>query len=117
PDNVEVKGFSHEDYLKAMAGCLINIVSLDGELLHSGGQQTFLNSMWLGKPTIVTDPEGSADYIDHGDDGLLVRTKDPIALREAIEFLLDNREKMKEMGTKAARKARRFSTEEHFRKI
>jgi len=117
PQNVEISGFSHEEYLKKMAGCFINVVSLDVDLLHSGGQQTFLNSMRFGKPTIVNDPDGAADYIKHGEDGFLVRPKDPTALREAIKFLLKHAEKRKAMGVKAAQKAKTFSTEEHFKKV
>lgn len=117
PENVEIKGFSHEEFIKKMAECRINIVPLAPGLLRSAGQQTFLNSMSYGKPTIVTDPEGAADYIDHGEDGLLVPHQNPLALREAIEFLLSHPEKMKEMGIKAAQKAKLYSTEEHFRKI
>lgn len=117
PENVEVRGFTHEEYVQKMAGCLINVVCLNTDLLHSGGQQTFLNSMWLGKPTIVNDLEGACDYIKHGEDGLLVRPKDPIALRNAIELLLNHPELMKEIGIRAAQRARNCSTEEHFKKI
>lgn len=117
PENVEIKGCSHEEYIRKMAGCRINILALAPGSLRSAGQQTFLNSMWFRKPTIVTDPEGAVDYINHGEDGILVQPKDPIALREAIQFLLNNPDKMKEMSTKAAQRARSFSTEEHFKKI
>jgi glycosyltransferase involved in cell wall biosynthesis len=117
PPNVEVKGFSHEEYIRRMAGCLINVVSLDDTLLRSPGQQTFLNSMWLGKPTIVNDPKGAADYINHGEDGLIVQPRDPMGLRAAIQLLLDSPDAMKEMGRKASEKAKTYSTEEHFKRI
>jgi hypothetical protein len=45
PDNVDVRGYTHEEYLRVMAGCSVNVVALEGGLLHAGGQQTFLNSM------------------------------------------------------------------------
>ena len=89
PNNVKVQGFSHEEYLKKMANCKINIVALKKGLLHSGGQQTFLNSMYLGKPTIVTDPEGASDYINHGIDGILVEPGDHLSLREEIQILIN----------------------------
>lgn len=117
PENVDVRGYSHEEYMKKMAGCRVNVVSLDASLLHSGGQQTFLNSMWLGKPTIVNDPEGAIDYIRDGEDGLLVKAKDPVALREAIIWVLNNPEKAQEIGKKAMEKAKHYSTEEHFKRI
>jgi glycosyltransferase involved in cell wall biosynthesis len=118
PENVDVRGYSsHRDFLEKMAGCKINVVSLDTNLLHSGGQQTFLNSMRLGKPTIVNDPDGAVDYIKHGEDGLLVPPKNPVALREAITILLNDPEKAREMGVKALEKSKNYTTEEHFKKI
>lgn len=117
PENVEIKGFSHEEYLRKMAGCLINVVSLESGGLRTGGHQTYLNSMWLGKPTIVNDPDGACDYIEHMHDGFLVGPKDPKALRKAIEFLLSRRDIMNEIAIRAARKAKHYSTEEHFKKI
>ena len=117
PDNVEIRGFGHEEYIHKMAGCLMNVVCLQKGILRSAGQQTFLNSMWFGKPTIVTDTEGAADYITHGEDGLLVPPHNPGALREALEFLLTQPGAMTEMGRKAARKVKGHTTEEHFKKI
>lgn len=117
PENVDIKGYSHKDYTKKFEGCRIHVVSLISDPLHSAGQQTFLNSMWLGKPTIVTDPEGGNDYIKHGEDGLLVPPNDDIALREAIMMLWNDPKRAQEMGRKAAKKARKYTTEEHFKKI
>ena len=116
PENVDIRGYSYRDFLEKMAGCRINVVALVTDELHKGGQQTFLNSMLLGKPTIVTDPEGAIDYIEHGVDGLLV-PNDPSSIRKAILWLMDNPEKSAEMGKKAMQKAKQFSTEEHFKKI
>lgn len=117
PDNVTIQGFSHEEYLSKMARCTINIVALAAGLLHSGGQQTFLNSMFLGKPTIVTDPEGASDYIEHGRDGLLVEPGNVSKLRKAILCFLDNPSQARTMGRLAHEKVKRLSTEDHFRKI
>lgn len=117
PENVEIKGFGHEEYLQKMAGCLINIVPLESGGLRTGGHQTYLNSMWLGKPTIINDPEGASDYINHMEDGFLVLPKDPVALRKGIEFLLSRPDIMSQMGISAAEKAKNYSTEEHFIKI
>jgi glycosyltransferase involved in cell wall biosynthesis len=117
PDNVDLTGYTHEEYVRAMASCLLCIVPLAPGLLRSAGQQTFLNAMWLGKPTIVTDPEGAGDYISHGVDGLLVPPNDPVALRDAIVLLLNDPQKARMMGAKAREKARRYTTDEHFRRI
>ncbi|HSL21149.1 MAG TPA: glycosyltransferase family 4 protein [Vicinamibacterales bacterium] len=118
PRNVIVRGYDHKAYLRMMAGCRANIVALAPGLLHSGGQQTFLNSMWLGKPTVVTDPEGARDYIEHGVDGLVVEPGNPEALRQAIQRLLEDPAAARRMGDCArARVAARYSTDDHFRTI
>ncbi len=117
PQNVTVKGFSHEEYLNKMASCSINIVPLQPGLLHSGGQQTFLNSMYLGKPTIVNDPEGASDYIDNGVDGVLVEPGDAEGLRKAIISLLSDKALAAKIGENAGRRVMDLSTEDHFRAI
>jgi glycosyltransferase involved in cell wall biosynthesis len=101
-----------------MAASSINIVPLAGGLLHSGGQQTFLNSMWMGKPTIVTDPGGACDYIEDGVDGILVEPGDVRGLREALLRLTSNPAAAAEMGARARQKVLSgYSTEDHFRRI
>lgn len=117
PKNVDVRGYTQKDYRKVMAGCSINIVSMQPGLLHSGGQQTYLNSMWYGKPTIVNDPEGAKDYIDDGVDGILVPPQDSMAIREAIKSLMQDPEKMDSIGRNAAKRSRNYTTEKHFRNI
>lgn len=117
PENVEVKGFSHDEYIKKMAACRINIVPLAAGLLHSGGQQTFLNSMFMKKPTIVTDPKGGADYIENNVDGILTQPGDVLALRNAIMELYEDPPKARWMGENAGRKVHGYSTEAHFVEI
>jgi len=117
PENVDIRGYSHEEYIKKLTGCRINVVPLASGLLRSAGQQTFLNAMWLGKPTIVTDIEGASDYINDGEDGFLVPPRDPLALRDAIETLLDHPARRKEIAIKAMQKAKNFSIDEYFKNI
>ena len=65
---------------------MIVVIPMGGHL-HSGGQQTFLNAMAVGKPVIVTDPVGASSYIEHGITGLLVSLGDKIRLGEALQYL------------------------------
>ncbi len=117
PSNVEINGYGHEEYLRVMAGCSINVVALAGGYLHSGGQQTIINSMTMGKPTIATDYEGGKDYIDDGVDGILVPPGDSEKLRESIVFLLNNPSRSSEIGRRAMERATTLTTEAHFRLI
>nr|WP_279342521.1 glycosyltransferase [Geotalea sp. SG265] len=117
PSNVQVVGVSHHRFMELMAGSHINVVCLRKGLLHSGGQQTFLNAMALGKPVIVTDPEGARGYVEDGVDGLLVPAGDPLKLREAILKLLNNRQLALIMGRKGKFRASRLDTEAHLAAI
>ena len=92
PPNVRVVNASPTEFRQLMARSRLVVVSMQANLLRTGGQQTFLNAMHMGKPVILTDPEGGRDYIEHGKSGLLVRYPDAIALRDAIRFLWERAE-------------------------
>jgi glycosyltransferase involved in cell wall biosynthesis len=55
-----------------MAGARLVVLPLKGGLLHSGGQQTYLNAMALGKPVIVADDCGADEYIMHNVTGIVL---------------------------------------------
>ena len=111
PSNVDVVGVNHQEFMQLMAASGINVVSLRGGLLRSGGQQTFLNAMAMGKPVIVTDPESAKDYIEDGVDGILVPPSDPERLRSAIFRLHHDHELAMRLGQAARKKALRLDTE------
>jgi glycosyltransferase involved in cell wall biosynthesis len=80
-------------------------------LLHAGGQQTVLNAMVMGKPVVLTDPEGGADYIENGRSGVLVPYGDTTALQQAIRFLLDHPDEARTMGERARLAATPLTTQ------
>ena len=87
------------------------VIGLEKGLLHSGGQQTFLNAMAMGKAVIVTDPEGAKDYIENGVDGILVPASDPDKLRYNIEKLINNPDLVEKIGNTAKNKVKSWDTE------
>jgi len=109
PGNVEIVTVGHEEFCRLMAGARVVVVPLKGGLLHSGGQQTYLNAMSLGKPVIVADDCGADEYIQSGVDGIVLPPGAPAELREAIRTLYQDRELAETMGRNAARKAMNFS--------
>jgi glycosyltransferase involved in cell wall biosynthesis len=88
PTNVYRVEANSGQFRQLLKSAAIVVVAMKGGSLRSAGQQTFLNAMRLGKPVIVTDPEGAQDYIQNGETGLTVRPGDPQALRQALEMLL-----------------------------
>ncbi len=79
---------SHEEFMHLMQHCVAGVVPI-AESSRSAGQQTYLNSMALGKPTIVTDAMGVRDYIDDGRTGVVVEPTVE-ALRAAMLGLADD---------------------------
>jgi glycosyltransferase involved in cell wall biosynthesis len=106
PDNVEIVTVTPTEFQRLLGGAWVVVVPLKGGLLHSGGQQTYLNAMALGKPVVVADDCGTEDYIAHGETGMLVKPGDPAALRDALWTLVDNpalARSMAELGRQVAR--------------
>ena len=68
----------------------------------STGQSVLLQAMTLGKPVIATRVNGTADYIDHMETGILVPPRDPQAFREAVQLLVGDAALRERLG-KAAR--------------
>lgn len=101
PSNVTVRGVSHEEFRERMASCRVAVVPMRGGLLHSGGQQTFLNSMYLGKPTVVVGARVADGYVEDGVNGLVVDYGDVQALREALVALWESSELRDRLGLAA----------------
>lgn len=86
--NVTLGPVPHEEFLTLLHRASVVVVPLV-TTVRSTGQQTYLNAMALGKPTIVTDAPGVRDHIEDGVTGVVVPPRDPAALRNAIEHALD----------------------------
>lgn len=111
PRNVEILTTSHDQFFALMAGARAVVVPLQAGLLHSGGQQTYLNAMAMGKPVIVADDCGADEYIQNGVDGLVVPPARSAALREAIRGVLENDAWARRLGENARRTAANFAPE------
>lgn len=117
PPNVTVRGVSHEEFRELMATCRVAVVSMRGGLLHSGGQQTFLNSMYLGKPTVVVGRRVADGYVEDGVNGFVVDYGDSAALREVLAGLWDSEELRRAVGARAREYASGMTTESFMKVI
>jgi glycosyltransferase involved in cell wall biosynthesis len=111
PPHVRVEGTTAEGFRQAMAGARLVVVPMQKDLLHSGGQQTCLNAMALGKPTIAVGRKWAVDFITHGENGLIVDYEDPPALRRAIEWVLNHPDKARAMAERGRQHAGWFTTQ------
>ncbi len=114
PKHVQIITVSHNEFLNLIAGAGLVVLPLQAELLHSGGQQTFLNAMSLGKAVVVADELGADEYISDGVTGIVLKPGDTGALREAIQTLMQNPERARAMGEAAKVAADQFTPRRFF---
>lgn len=117
PAHVRHVWASPAEFRQLMAGSMFVVVPMQAGLLHSGGQQGFVNAMALGKAVVVSDPAGASSYIQHGITGLLVPPDNPEAMRDQIQFLLANPESRKKIGDKAATVTKSWTLETIYDRI
>jgi glycogen synthase len=72
-----------------------------------------LEAMLMKRPVIASSVEGIPEVVSEGETGLLVPPENPMALSEAIQFLLERPEKAIQMGLSGYEKAKKFSLKEN----
>lgn len=68
---------------------------------YSYGQMSFLQSMSMGKPVVVTRTPSSVDYLHDGKGAFLVNPYDVADMKAKLEQLLNNHQLCSEMGRQA----------------
>jgi glycosyltransferase involved in cell wall biosynthesis len=79
---------------------------------YSYGQMSALQSMAMGKPVIVTKTPSTIDYIEDGRGAFFVEPYDDKDMKEKIQYLLNNRERLETIGAEACSYIRHELTEE-----
>lgn len=69
-------------------------------------------AMACGRPVVVSSQVGCAPDLVKSDNGAIVRPNDPIALRDTLNTLLNDRERLRSMGRRSAERITKWSTEE-----
>ena len=87
---------------KLYANSMFVVVSLHN-CPHAGGVNSVLESMAMGKATVVSDSEGIRDFVVDGETAIVVRPDEPHDLRKAITYLVNNPEDAKRIGSNARR--------------
>lgn len=72
PPNVKASPVPHQEFVHLMVGAAAVVVPSRQGMRRAVGQQTYLNAMWLGKPTIISDGLGVRDHVEDGVTGLIV---------------------------------------------
>ena len=74
---------------------------------REGAPRVLMEAAAMGKAIVATDVPGCRDVVAHGENGLLVRSKDSLALAGGIEKLLLSEELRNRFGDAARQKAER----------
>lgn len=85
-----------DDVRPFLAACSIFVLPSYRE----GTPRSSLEAMAVGRPVITTDVPGCRETVSHGDNGLLVAVKDPVALADAMERLAGDRAEQVRMGAR-----------------
>jgi glycosyltransferase involved in cell wall biosynthesis len=112
-ENIVPMGFVNSiEYYATMAKSKFVVLSLEPGIRRGPGVTTYVSAMRLGKAVIINEDKASISYIKDGKTGLIVPPKDAVALRNAIEKLLNNDELRREMSQNAYEYAKEnFSTD------
>lgn len=65
---------------------------------HEGTPKAILESMAMGRPIITTDAPGCRETVVEGINGFLVPVKDVSKLSEKMIWMIENKDKLEEMG-------------------
>jgi glycosyltransferase involved in cell wall biosynthesis len=87
-------GFVNDPLPLVAASNSLVLASLGGEAIN----KTVIEAMSLGVPAVITDIDGNKDLQFKGGEELVVPTKDPKAIAEAIMQLYNNPQQAKELG-------------------
>ncbi|SNR77513.1 glycosyltransferase family 4 protein [Blastococcus mobilis] len=103
PPNVRLRQqLDHRELRELYARARLVVVPLRDVDFDAGGT-VISEAMMMGKPVVLTQIRGQADFIRDGETGLYVPPADPGALRVALERLLTNPEEAERMGGAAKR--------------
>jgi len=117
PPNVEIVTVSPKEFARLMAESFFVVVPMRRGLEHSGGQQTYINAMTMGKAVVVADDSGADDYVESGVTGFVVPAGDAGAMRRAIRELSENSDRTRDMASCGRIAAAKFTPDRFFENV
>jgi len=111
-EKIEMKGYvSEEEKARLMGTCKFFVMP---SLFESFGLAA-VEAMSYGRPMICTNVNGLPDTVQEG--GVIVPPKDPRALSDAMNKLLENADERKRLAKAARKQAEKFNWDDNIRKI
>jgi glycosyltransferase involved in cell wall biosynthesis len=110
-EKIEFLGYRRETYSLLNSSDIFILPSLT-----EGCSISILEAMSLGKPIIATNVGGTPELIQDGKNGLLISSKDIIALKEAIEKLVKDKKLRDKFGKNNKNKIKEFDIKKVIKK-
>jgi glycosyltransferase involved in cell wall biosynthesis len=101
PDNTTITGHKSSIELRQLYAQSQFVVLPVYDTVFSAGSTVVMEAACMGRAVIATRSQGITDYVIDGVTGILVEPNDPMALREAICYLLDHPEEAHRLGRNA----------------
>lgn len=119
PPNVRIitGGISFDEFYQLVAAAGLVVVPVKPGRRYPGGQQVYLNAMAIGKSVIVADEFGVEEYIENGQNGIIVPPSNAAALCEAIFREMQDRASSRAMAARAKATAERYCPEAFFDRV
>ncbi|MDY7080230.1 MAG: glycosyltransferase family 4 protein [Chloroflexota bacterium] len=103
PGNVHVNDMlPMDEYFRLLANAKFVVVPLQ-DVSHGSGESHVGQTMAAGKAMIVTENPSTADLIERGITGLVVKSGDVQGMRDAIIYFIDHPDEVSRMGENAYR--------------
>lgn len=104
PQNVTVNDLlPMQEFWQLLRDCRFFVVPLQ-KIPHSGGDTVILQAMAAGRAVIATRSPSSETYVEEGVTGIIVPPGDAVALRRAMNYLIDRPDEAERMGKNARKK-------------
>ncbi|MCB0109877.1 MAG: glycosyltransferase [Caldilineaceae bacterium] len=87
PPNVRAGAVARDEFVRLMEEAAVVVVPLQRNTQRIAGALTYLEAMWLNKPTVVSDGLGVREYVVHGETGWLVDST-PQSYVTALRWIL-----------------------------
>jgi glycosyltransferase involved in cell wall biosynthesis len=82
--------------------------------LSEGIPAVLMEAMAAGCPVITSDIVGADEYISHQESGYIYKTGSVSELKKGITYMLENRDKTKDMAKKAMKKMSKLEQKKYF---
>jgi glycosyltransferase involved in cell wall biosynthesis len=98
-----VRGGLHEGGVRTLYGRAQVVAVATRPNLHASGLTVTLEAMACGRPVVVPDTPGMAEYVVPGETGLVYPVGDEAALAECVRSLLADPQRAAAMGSAGRR--------------